>query len=102
MGNQITALAAGAQPYKLPMGNRALCIVPSQCSQHSSTPRPREDPQTQRKGKEGSIASVMPKKPVVPQRIQVSEVLVLGSGGLSIGQVGEFDYSGSQAVKAMK
>uniref|UniRef100_A0A672N1B7 Carbamoyl-phosphate synthase 1 n=1 Tax=Sinocyclocheilus grahami TaxID=75366 RepID=A0A672N1B7_SINGR len=54
-----------------------------------------------RKGKEGSSASV-PKKPVVPQRIQVSKVLVLGSGGLSIGQAGEFDYSGSQAVKAMK
>ncbi|KAG1937652.1 carbamoyl-phosphate synthase [ammonia], mitochondrial [Pimephales promelas] len=55
-----------------------------------------------RKGKEGSIASVMPKKPAVPRRVQVSKVLVLGSGGLSIGQAGEFDYSGSQAVKAMK
>ncbi|XP_019512404.1 PREDICTED: carbamoyl-phosphate synthase [ammonia], mitochondrial [Hipposideros armiger] len=32
----------------------------------------------------------------------VSKVLILGSGGLSIGQAGEFDYSGSQAVKAMK
>lgn len=29
-------------------------------------------------------------------------MLVLGSGGLSIGQAGEFDYSGTQAVKAMK
>jgi carbamoyl-phosphate synthase / aspartate carbamoyltransferase len=29
-------------------------------------------------------------------------VLVLGSGGLSIGQAGEFDYSGSQAIKALK
>lgn len=29
-------------------------------------------------------------------------MLVLGSGGLSIGQAGEFDYSGSQAIKAMK
>lgn len=28
----------------------------------------------------------------------VSKVLILGSGGLSIGQAGEFDYSGSQAV----
>ena len=34
--------------------------------------------------------------------LQVSKVLVLGSGGLSIGQAGEFDYSGSQAVKALK
>ena len=29
-------------------------------------------------------------------------MLVLGSGGLSIGQAGEFDYSGSQAIKAFK
>ena len=35
-------------------------------------------------------------------RVQVSKVLILGSGGLSIGQAGEFDYSGSQAIKALK
>lgn len=35
-------------------------------------------------------------------RVSVSKVLVLGSGGLSIGQAGEFDYSGSQAIKALK
>jgi carbamoyl-phosphate synthase large subunit len=29
-------------------------------------------------------------------------VLLLGSGGLMIGQAGEFDYSGSQAIKALK
>jgi carbamoyl-phosphate synthase large subunit len=29
-------------------------------------------------------------------------VVVVGSGGLSIGQAGEFDYSGSQAIKALK
>ena len=32
----------------------------------------------------------------------VKKVLLLGSGGLSIGQAGEFDYSGSQAIKALK
>lgn len=30
------------------------------------------------------------------------KILILGSGGLSIGQSGEFDYSGSQAIKAYK
>jgi len=30
------------------------------------------------------------------------KVLVLGSGGIQIGQAGEFDYSGSQALKALK
>jgi len=33
---------------------------------------------------------------------KVSKVVILGSGGLSIGQAGEFDYSGSQAIKALK
>ena len=31
-----------------------------------------------------------------------TQVLVLGSGGLQIGQAGEFNYSGSQAIKALK
>ncbi len=30
------------------------------------------------------------------------KVIVLGSGGLKIGQAGEFDYSGSQALKALR
>ncbi|MCJ1280441.1 carbamoyl-phosphate synthase (glutamine-hydrolyzing) cpa2 [Puttea exsequens] len=34
--------------------------------------------------------------------VDVKRVLVIGSGGLSIGQAGEFDYSGSQALKALK
>ena len=32
----------------------------------------------------------------------MKKVLVIGSGGLTIGQAGEFDYSGSQALKALK
>jgi len=35
-------------------------------------------------------------------RVIAKKVLLLGSGGLSIGQAGEFDYSGSQAIKALK
>ncbi|KIY50273.1 carbamoyl-phosphate synthase subunit arginine-specific large [Fistulina hepatica ATCC 64428] len=42
-------------------------------------------------------AKVLPKIP----RPNVQRVLVVGSGGLSIGQAGEFDYSGSQALKAL-
>ena len=34
--------------------------------------------------------------------IKKNKVLLLGSGGLSIGQAGEFDYSGSQAIKSFK
>ena len=32
----------------------------------------------------------------------MKKVLVLGSGALKIGQAGEFDYSGSQALKALR
>uniref|UniRef100_A0A672MR03 Carbamoyl-phosphate synthase 1 n=1 Tax=Sinocyclocheilus grahami TaxID=75366 RepID=A0A672MR03_SINGR len=161
MGNQITALAAGAQSYKLPMGNRGqnqpvVNVMTGQAFitaqnhgygidseslppgwsplfinandgtnegiMHNTKPvfTAQFHPEAKggptdteflfdafisliRNGKEGSIASVMPKKPVLVCCFsQVSKVLVLGSGGLSIGQAGEFDYSGSQAVKAMK
>jgi len=54
------------------------------------------------------------KKEVIPRQLlpmhryekifsrPVRKVLLVGSGGLSIGQAGEFDYSGSQAIKALK
>ncbi|KAJ8282992.1 hypothetical protein COCON_G00055110 [Conger conger] len=160
MGNQITALAAGARSYKLPMGNRgqnqpvvnvmtgrafitaqnhgygidSQSLPPgwsplfvnandgtNEGIMHNSKPifTAQFHPEAKggptdteflfdsfiaviKKGQGGSIVSVMPKKADLPQRPQVSKVLVLGSGGLSIGQAGEFDYSGSQAVKAMK
>lgn len=34
--------------------------------------------------------------------MNIKKVLILGSGALKIGQAGEFDYSGSQAIKALK
>uniref|UniRef100_A0A8C6P8A5 carbamoyl-phosphate synthase (ammonia) n=1 Tax=Nothobranchius furzeri TaxID=105023 RepID=A0A8C6P8A5_NOTFU len=160
MGNQITALAAGANSYKLPMGNRGqnqpvLNVMTGQAFitaqnhgygidskslpadwsplfinandgtnegiMHNTKPvfTAQFHPEAKggptdteflfdafisliQKGKDANIVSVMPKKPVLPPRPQVSKVLLLGSGGLSIGQAGEFDYSGSQAVKALK
>ena len=36
------------------------------------------------------------------QRKQYNKILLLGSGALKIGEAGEFDYSGSQALKAVK
>ena len=33
---------------------------------------------------------------------KIKKVLLLGSGALKIGEAGEFDYSGSQALKALK
>jgi hypothetical protein len=61
------------------------------CRRHKRTPTAPQAPV-------GSFS--LPVKPV--PRWSPKKVLVLGSGGLSIGQAGEFDYSGSQAVKAYK
>ncbi|MBU0667845.1 carbamoyl-phosphate synthase (glutamine-hydrolyzing) large subunit [Patescibacteria group bacterium] len=36
------------------------------------------------------------------KRRELRKVLILGSGALKIGEAGEFDYSGSQAIKALK
>jgi len=38
----------------------------------------------------------------MPQRKDINRILVIGAGPIIIGQAGEFDYSGSQAVKALK
>src|SRR4029453_7095217 len=73
----------------------------------SFTPRPgraRRTPASCSTNSSGSLApresasamygAYLPKKP--------RRVLILGSGALQIGQAGEFDYSGSQAIKALK
>ena len=38
----------------------------------------------------------------MPLDKSIKKALVLGSGGIRIGQAGEFDYSGSQVLKALK
>ncbi|KAL7554053.1 hypothetical protein ACHAWF_017438 [Thalassiosira exigua] len=43
-----------------------------------------------------------PVRKPAPPKPTVKKVLMLGSGGTSIGQAGEFDYSGGQAIKALK
>ena len=39
---------------------------------------------------------------IMPLDKSIKKALVLGSGGIRIGQAGEFDYSGSQVLKALK
>jgi carbamoyl-phosphate synthase large subunit len=38
----------------------------------------------------------------VPKRTDIKRVLVIGSGPIVIGLAAEFDYSGTQAVKALR
>ncbi len=40
--------------------------------------------------------------PIENESLPIKKVLILGSGALKIGEAGEFDYSGSQALKALK
>jgi carbamoyl-phosphate synthase large subunit len=42
------------------------------------------------------------RKPIVPKRTDIEKILVLGAGPIVIGQACEFDYSGSQACKALR
>src|SRR5579864_3127336 len=39
---------------------------------------------------------------LMPKRTDISSILIVGAGPIVIGQAAEFDYSGSQAVKALK
>eukprot|EP01104_Vermistella_antarctica_P018000 TRINITY_DN6538_c0_g2_i2.p2 TRINITY_DN6538_c0_g2~~TRINITY_DN6538_c0_g2_i2.p2 ORF type:complete len:1178 (-),score=363.10 TRINITY_DN6538_c0_g2_i2:121-3654(-) len=47
--------------------------------------------------KDGSVTT-----PTAPAPGSVKSAVILGSGGLRIGQAGEFDYSGAQAIKAFR
>ena len=38
----------------------------------------------------------------MPKRTDIKKIMIIGSGPIIIGQAGEFDYSGTQAVKALK
>ncbi|MFB0544069.1 MAG: carbamoyl-phosphate synthase (glutamine-hydrolyzing) large subunit, partial [Candidatus Bathyarchaeia archaeon] len=38
----------------------------------------------------------------MPKLDQIRKVMILGSGAIKIGEAGEFDYSGAQAIKALK
>ncbi|MBI1979779.1 MAG: hypothetical protein HYS58_03340, partial [Elusimicrobia bacterium] len=38
----------------------------------------------------------------MPKRTDIQKILILGSGPIVIGQACEFDYSGTQAVRALK
>ena len=42
------------------------------------------------------------KKATMPRRNDIQKILVIGSGPIVIGQSAEFDYSGTQACKALK
>lgn len=157
LGNQLTALAAGAKTEKLPFGNRGQnqpvinnltgeCYITPQNHgyavaddslpagwrtlftnandktnegiMHTSKPFFTAQFHPEANGgptdtawlfdvfldncrqKTSTIAFPARKTYVPPTKPK--KVLLLGSGGLSIGQAGEFDYSGSQAIKALK
>ncbi len=50
----------------------------------------------------GEFFSLISKGAVMPKRSDIHTILVPGSGAIVIGQAAEFDYSGTQAVKALR
>src|SRR4030095_4781751 len=43
-----------------------------------------------------------PRLPHMPKRTDIHKILLIGSGPIIIGQACEFDYSGTQACKALR
>ena len=154
LGNQILALAAGADTYKLPYGHRGVNqpvqdLHDPPLLRHQPESRLRRERRVAAKGlgslvrehqrwhqrrhplapptalqhpvppggKPGPAGHRIPVRRLhAPGRLDDARllmfgvylprkprrVLVLGSGALQIGQAGEFDYSGSQAIKALR
>ena len=48
------------------------------------------------------LSTPLPRREGLGEGLVCRKVLILGSGALKIGQAGEFDYSGAQALKALK
>ncbi len=54
------------------------------------------------KSSESTLQSKWKEAPSMPRRKDIKKVLIIGSGPIVIGQACEFDYSGTQACKALK
>eukprot|EP00516_Mucochytrium_quahogii_P003405 CAMPEP_0203757240 /NCGR_PEP_ID=MMETSP0098-20131031/10354_1 /ASSEMBLY_ACC=CAM_ASM_000208 /TAXON_ID=96639 /ORGANISM=" , Strain NY0313808BC1" /LENGTH=1536 /DNA_ID=CAMNT_0050649407 /DNA_START=142 /DNA_END=4752 /DNA_ORIENTATION=+ len=159
MGNQLMALASGAETYKMKFGNRGqnqpvINLLTGQCYitpqnhgyaintetlgaewqplfqnkndgtnegiMHKTKPYFTAQFHPEAKGGptdteflfddflnlirsgQSSVGALFDDRKLPDTRVNVKKVLVLGSGGLSIGQAGEFDYSGNQAIKSLK
>ncbi|KAL8446709.1 hypothetical protein Emed_004816 [Eimeria media] len=119
LGNQLLALAAGAKTYKMKFGNRGMnqpvidlrttrCYITAQNHGFAvDTGGPTdtfflfgEFVDTLKRQQQHLLRRYLYTIPYQFPRFY-RKVLLLGSGGLSIGQAGEFDYSGSQAIKAL-
>ena len=59
-----------------------------------------------RRGRAGDVGRLRPgrgvSEPSVPKRTDIQKILIIGSGPIVIGQACEFDYSGTQACKALR
>ncbi|CAO1639119.1 unnamed protein product [Sympodiomycopsis kandeliae] len=73
-------------------------------SSQRASPAPTQSKQAQVESIDAVSAGMKEWSKYLPkvERAGVKKVLLVGSGGLSIGQAGEFDYSGSQAIKALR
>jgi len=83
------------------------CTTPHRTTPHHTTPHHRKElnPPPQPTPPHPTLTQSQSISLLDPLRFGIptyKKVLLIGSGGLSIGQAGEFDYSGSQCIKALK
>ncbi|KAG8915870.1 dihydroorotate dehydrogenase [Tulasnella sp. 408] len=127
LGHQLLALAAGASTRKRKYGNRGhnmpcqdafsgRCYITSQNDgfEVDQTTLPAGWIELFKNANDGSnerhhlhrqallLRGTKAENEARVPRANVQKVLILGSGGLSISQAGEFDYSGSQAIRALE
>src|SRR5450432_1549331 len=86
-------ISAGRSATSGPPSGRS-CQTPSRSSR--AIRRPRTPP------RRGSRRSRRRRNNAVPKRDDIKTVMLIGSGPIVIGQACEFDYSGTQGVKALK
>ena len=82
------------------LNRRDGCVASASCEREALLIRQPEAARCSMR-RNGHCSSMLPGG-LMPKRTDISSILIIGAGPIVIGQAAEFDYSGSQAVKALK
>src|SRR6185312_4834203 len=99
----VEAPAAQLAPHQ-PLGIRHLASQSTRTLAHRRAPSPNPLPNGERASQPFPGPDSCPTHcwAAMPKRTDISTILIIGAGPIVIGQACEFDYSGTQAVKALK
>jgi carbamoyl-phosphate synthase large subunit len=99
-------VAAPARPFAVRNRAPPLSLTSAPVYRHGSAltldPAFRPDPKGPGWRSANLKARLPPRNRPMPKRTDISSILIIGAGPIIIGQACEFDYSGTQAVKALK